>query len=202
MAIPDIPPERKSLHNAQRSIVAAYAELADMLQLPEKEAKPLPDEEAIIAAQRKSIGAPPPPRATAKNAPAASTGPRSRWWLPAAAVALVAVTIGARFALAPGRELPPQLLGSWSSTNPQFAGREIEFTTDSVMLRNVLALSTRHRIQAVTMAPVEGTTHVKISYEDAGAPQQLEIVLAANGQPEFSLVRPKGVVWRKAGSKS
>ena len=199
MPTPDIPPERKSLHNAQRSIVQAYVELADMMQLPEKDAKPLPDEEAIIASLRRSTAAAPAPRATSARATAASATGKSRWWLPAAAIALVAVVMGARFALAPSRELPAQLQGSWTTSNPAFAGREIEFTSDSLMLRNVLALSTRHRITAVTLAPIDGATHVKISYEDAGAAQLLEIVLAANGAKEFSLVRPKGVVWRRAG---
>ncbi len=201
MTSPSDPREdRKSLHLAQQSIVQAYADLAELLQLPEKDALPLPgDPDAPVPPPRRTTAAVAPPRASAA---AKGRSTQSRWWLSAAAAVLVLGVVGARFVFAPSRELPTELLGRWTTSHPQFSGREMIFSPDSLELRLVLVPPTRHRIEAISRKVVDGATRLTIAYEDAGGLQRLELVMPKGREAEFSLARPKDVVWRRGSPRS
>ncbi len=187
MTSPDVRADRKSLHNAQRAIIEAYSNLASGLQLPEKDARPLEGEQA------------PPPRPAAapvREAAAPRRGVRARAWIPAVAVLLCAGILGAWMLNGPSRDVPKALIGTWSTTHADFAGREVVIGADSITLRNVLAGSSTHAITRVQQSVVEGARHVAISYEEGGGLQRLELVMPTDGAAGFSLARPKGVTWQ------
>lgn len=147
----------------------------------------------------------PPKRPTAAtgvaavNPPAKRTAPKLV--LPALAVLLSGLAAVSALRVSPAPELPPPLLGVWTTSHPDFVGRTLAFT-DSAVEMGVSPNGARERFPIRTLRArenVEGL-HLVVAYGDPDDPISLQFTFRDGPKPEVEFTRPEGLVWTRAMS--
>lgn len=101
--------------------------------------------------------------------------------------------------------LPPSVIGTWRTLTPKFKNRGFEIREGRILLRrgseeaDILSFP----IQRVRVAPLGPSTEVRISYEENGEAQTLDLLLHEfAGATTVEIVNQPDVVWRRDGSAS
>jgi hypothetical protein len=126
-----------------------------------------------------------------------------RWRRRFLLTALLAVLIVAAlvshgvFGPVPSPEVPEELRGAWVSDDPRYAGRELEFGSNLVILgTGDSAARETYPVYDVRRQASAGVTRYLITYL-IGREDVTLSVSYRSGPPRIELVNPGGVVWRR-----
>lgn len=101
--------------------------------------------------------------------------------------------------------LPPTVIGAWRTQTPKFKDRGFEIREGRILLKrgdqqtDVQSFA----IVRVRTAPLGPSTEVRISYEENGEPQTLDLLLHEyGGATVIEIVNQPDVIWRRDWSGS
>lgn len=117
--------------------------------------------------------------------------------------ALLLVTVGVRWWVLrePGSafdEAPPEVQGLWTTPNARYAGRGIEVSANTVILRRGEAEPLVGRLSAARAFTADGSRVIRLEYETVEGPNSLEMVTRGDGT--MHLRNQPGVEWSTGGS--
>lgn len=145
------------------------------------------------------------PLAAVAAAPAKpASAPRARRVPAAFLLALLLLTAAAGyFVLRPSRgtdPLPPEAVGRWTTTDPQFADRGFDLTATTVTFHTGPGPAdfTRHAVLGTTVKPQQGRQIVTVAYALDGDAMTFAFRLEEGREPEIHLMNRQDVSWRKA----
>jgi hypothetical protein len=138
-----------------------------------------------------------PGRQAATPTPGVAVVQRVRWWLPVAAVALLAVVaVRDLGSIAPARELPERLLGQWATDAPGYQDRRILFSPGTIRLEFGDSLgSAQFAVSEVRWEGRGDSTHYDIRYWQEGVLTRLRFVYVEFPVPSIRLRNPASLVW-------
>lgn len=178
------------------AVTEFFLEVAGALDLPPKA---LPDETPLETPppvpSQQSRATPPPSRAVP------APRPRTRWWLPAVAAAMLLAVGRVQWGTWARPSVPQEFRGTWVSRDAKYAGRIIVFSAETVEI--VAVGSAVNGPVAVTRTKVDTTTsgiRLRCAYATGDGEQSLEVTLHP-GRPEtMTLLHPPDVVWERGES--
>jgi hypothetical protein len=125
---------------------------------------------------------------------------RSRFLLTGllAALTVAALVSHGVFGPVPSPEVPEELRGTWISDDPRYAGRELEFGSNLVMLGTGEAAGREtYPVYDVRRQAGAGVTRYLITYLIGRDDVTLSVIYRPGRTPSLELVNPTGVVWRR-----
>ncbi len=134
---------------------------------------------------------------------AAAVNLRLRRWA-AGAIVLIGVAI-AVVTLWPERrpQLPPALLGEWSTAHPDYAGKRLIFKPEAIEIGiSESALPSVFQVSSLTAAKSADTTRFGLTYQADEGAVELHIMLLERDPPRLILQRPADVVWERRFASS
>lgn len=125
---------------------------------------------------------------------------RTRWWLPALAVA-VALGTGARQLIpAPRAEVPAAVVGTWQTSDPRYAGRQLVLAANTIVETDQHGvLGTPERVTALSLSERGDTMTMAIQHQAEGEVATLNLVYVRSPDEYLTLRNPAGVNWRRVG---
>jgi len=123
---------------------------------------------------------------------------RLRRWLSAAIVAVGTAIAAVEFWPENVPELPTALLGEWTTTHADYAGKRLIFKPDAIEIGvSESALPNRFQITALVSTKSSDTTRFGLTYQDDGGPVELHATLIERAPAQLVMERPAGVVWER-----
>ncbi len=119
-------------------------------------------------------------------------------WIAGAIVFIGAGIAAAMLRTPPLPTLPPELLGEWTTSNPQYQGRQLAFVESQIVMRvSEDAPLTRYPIIGLTSHTVADTTLLGLTYSTEGGEVELHARLVGRDRPSLVFDRPSGLVWER-----
>ncbi len=116
--------------------------------------------------------------------------------LPKAIVTVGAIIVTMTFWPSPLPELPAELLGEWTTTNPDYQDRRLAFTPDAVLIGTTPdGVPLRYSITALKLRTRADTTTLELTYDVDGADAELHAALVGGSERKLVFARPQGLVW-------
>jgi hypothetical protein len=101
-------------------------------------------------------------------------------------------------------ELPPELFGRWTTTNPRYEGRAFTLSESTVEIHTSPSRSTVHQVRGVEKDDSEGLVYT-LRYEEDGALVPFAIAYGArapSGAPQWvHFPHQPEIEWRKANDR-
>jgi len=116
-----------------------------------------------------------------------------------AVVVILAAALGAWFSREDtgSKTVPPQLVGTWTTTHPEYSDRYLVLTSDSITFGTGGTSTVRYSIIGVAVDGNDDNKYFVVHFRDAGGAKfRREIVLGDSGQKLHFKSQP-GVVWTR-----
>jgi hypothetical protein len=134
------------------------------------------------------------PEAAVDAAPNRRSTPRL--WLPVVAILGAAGFAGARMKPPPRVTLPPEVIGTWVTPHPEFAGRRLIFTPAGMLQVNDTTIdSPMQKILGSQVKRYADTVQVAIVHEADGGSITLSLAYTRGAFESLTLKNPAGVAW-------
>jgi hypothetical protein len=123
---------------------------------------------------------------------------RSRLWIPLVAVAVISVFGLARLAPPPPVTLPPEILGTWTTSARGYAGSRLILGSNTVQLmRDTGAISPSLRVRRAVVRRTQDSLAVVLLHDADGGTAELTLAWASGLRESLTLKNPVGVTWHR-----
>jgi hypothetical protein len=118
-------------------------------------------------------------------------------WLQLGAVAALAVLLYTHFNPREVR-VPSQLVGTWTTSDPQYANRSLEIGQESITFGTGPGTESTGFVEDVRFSAVDGKTLYTISYSSPDGPGRLSFYFGDDGGRTIRLRNQEQIVWKKS----
>jgi hypothetical protein len=123
---------------------------------------------------------------------------RSRLWIPLVAIAVVSAFVLARLAPPPPVTLPPEILGTWTTSARGYAGSRLILSYNSVQLmKGTRAISPPQRVRRAVVRRTQDSLAVGLQHDADGGTAELTLSWASGLRESLTLKNPVGVTWHR-----
>jgi hypothetical protein len=120
---------------------------------------------------------------------------KRRWLLVAAAIALLALTFS--YVKLRHVSVPPELIGTWKTTNPLYADRSLEISLESISFVTGGGTEYTGFIDNIESSSDQEKTLYTISYLVAGMRNQVSFYYDTSGGGTIQFKNQQSIAWKK-----
>lgn len=118
-------------------------------------------------------------------------------WLQLGAAAALAVLLYTHFHPRQVR-VPPQLVGTWTTTDPQYMNRSLDIGQESITFGTGPGTEATGFVEDVRFSAADGKPLYTISYSSPDGPGRLSFYYGEDGKQTIRLRNQEQIVWKRS----